>query len=68
MGDALIQSEVHWTHNCSPVADPGEVVSGPVHQICGVFFFFRYLSAIKILAKPGSHTTNHYEVLKTDLF
>lgn len=40
MGDALIQSEVHWTHNCSPVADPGEVVSGPVHQICGVFFFF----------------------------
>lgn len=59
MGDALFQSEVHWTHNCSPVADPGEGVSG---------FFFRYLSAIKILAKPGSHTTNHYEVLKTDLF
>ena len=64
MGDALFQSEVHWTYNCSLVADPGEGVSGPVHQICG--FFFRYLSAIKILAKPGLHTTNHYEVLKTD--
>lgn len=68
MGDALFQSEVHWTHNCSLVVDPREGVSGPVHQICGFFFFFRYLSAIKILAKPGSHTTNHYEVLKTDLF
>ena len=45
MGDALFQREVHWTHNCSPVVDPGEVVSGPVHQICGFFFFFRYLSA-----------------------
>ena len=45
MGDALFQREVHWTHNCSLVVDPGEVVSGPVHQICGFFFFFRYLSA-----------------------
>lgn len=69
MGDAPFQSEVHWTHNCSLVVDPGDGVSGPVHQICGFFFFFfRYLSAIKILAKPGSHTNNPYEVLKTDLF
>ena len=67
MGDALFQSEVHGTHNCSLVVDPGDGVSGPVHQICWVFFF-RYLSAIKILAKPGSHTTNPYEVLKIDLF
>lgn len=67
MGDALFQREVHWTHNCSLVVDPGEVVSGPVHQICGFFFFFSVL-VCKILAKPGLHTTNHYEVLKTDLF